>query len=185
MKRLIVTKENRGFTLIELLTALAIAGILAAIASPSMIGFVNKSRIRQAQADVFGILLDSQRNAIKNSGDCVVTLTPGVESTITSTCSPERRLSNAQLRHNGAESNGGGDQILEETNTLTFNFKGETTDAINASGDSTNLVIIISDRDGNRSYQRCIVISDGIGLVRQGQYPANEATTNPTECIAD
>lgn len=177
--------RDKGFTLLELLTALAIAGILAAIASPSFLSFVNKSRVRKAHADVFGLLLESQRNALKNSRDCVVTLTPGVEPTVNSTCSGDRPLSDAELSHNGAETNSNGDTILEDTNELTFNFKGETTNSINALGDNTNLVIVISDQDGSHNYQRCIVISDGIGLIRQGRYPSQDITFDPTECIAD
>lgn len=184
MKRLIATKD-KGFTLLELLTAIAIAGILAAIASPSFLGFVNKARIRKAHSDVFGLLLESQRNAVKNSRDCVVTLTPGLETTLTSTCSGDRTLSDAELSHNGAESNGGGDTILDVANELIFNFKGETQTSINGLGDSTNLVIIVSDQDGSHNYQKCIVVSDGIGLIRQGTYPSKDISLDPTECIAD
>ena len=49
------SKNVRGFTLIELLIAVAIAGILMAIAVPSYTNFVERSKMRAAQADLVSL----------------------------------------------------------------------------------------------------------------------------------
>lgn len=46
------TNRQEGFTLIELMSAVAIVGILAAIAYPSYQSYVEKTRRGQAQADL-------------------------------------------------------------------------------------------------------------------------------------
>ncbi len=48
-------KSNAGFTLVELMIALVIAAILAAIAIPSYTSFVERGKMRTAQADLVAL----------------------------------------------------------------------------------------------------------------------------------
>lgn len=50
-------KKATGFSLIELMVAIAIIGILASIALPSYQAYVEKSKLRAAQADVIALTL--------------------------------------------------------------------------------------------------------------------------------
>lgn len=55
--------KNSGFTLIELLVAIAVAGILAAIAAPSWLSFVQQRRLSAATDRVYQAVRAAQSEA--------------------------------------------------------------------------------------------------------------------------
>jgi prepilin-type N-terminal cleavage/methylation domain-containing protein len=157
-------QSEQGFTLIELIVVILLVGILSAIAAPGFLGSITQARVRDGQNLVRGALAEAQQEAIRKSKSCLVTIPNDVTNpTITGNCFilGNRRLNNLRIRHN---------------NTVTgnlFDFKGRTSDGL-----SNHLVIVISAVD-NYSYQKCIVVSDGLGLIRTGNYPRNDSG-NPT-----
>lgn len=57
-----------GLTLIELAIAVAVVGVLSAIAWPSYTGYLNRARVTQAKADISGIELLIARYGISSNG---------------------------------------------------------------------------------------------------------------------
>lgn len=173
MRHSTATKHPKqfGFTLMELLVATLMIGIMAAISAPGMIGFVNRSKVTSAHGELQGALNEIQREAIKRSTNCSVTL-PATNSSgtfsITSNCliTGTINLNQVRIRHN-----------LPSGNTFTFNFRGETQDSLTG-GDA---VIILSHQDSD-NFQKCIAISRGLGLIRIGNYPSNQTTVSINSC---
>jgi len=64
--------RNQGATLLEIIVALAIAGILAAIAIPRLLDFLQKQLLTQATNQVYQILRSVRSLAVKNSVNYVV-----------------------------------------------------------------------------------------------------------------
>jgi prepilin-type N-terminal cleavage/methylation domain-containing protein len=155
---------SKGFTLTEVLLTLLIVSILGAIASPSLLSWYNRTRVEAALDKIQGALQEAQRQAMRTSRECEVTLPLTVEPTLTSACfvSGDRQLQNISLS----------DGTTATEQTVTFNFKGRT---------DTNLTLRITAIDGAATVQpRCLLVSNGLGLVRTGLL--DQATTPPT-CV--
>lgn len=58
---------ERGFTFVELMVTVGIAGILAAVAAPSVSEMIARQRIKTAAADIFGSLMKARSEALKRN----------------------------------------------------------------------------------------------------------------------
>lgn len=154
-----VHRSDQGFTLIESLIIVLVIGILAAIAAPSFLATLNRSRVNDALAAVEGALKEAQREAVKRSTNCEVTL--GTNS-VTGPClvTGTRTLNNVNLRSSAS--------------TVEFSFKGNTT-----SGNT----IVLSNPDSSIN-QKCLAVAIGIGIMRTGKYQDNATGTDPDKCTS-
>jgi prepilin-type N-terminal cleavage/methylation domain-containing protein len=156
-------KKEQGFTLIETLATVMVLGVLAAISAPNLWEMYQQNYVSNAVNELRSKLQEAQRVAIRNSKDCSVTLPSSGASngTITSTClSNSLTLENSvTIRHN----------YSSPANTITFNYKGET---------STQGTIVLNL--ANVTEQKCLVTSIGLGLMRTGEYLSTETSGTPS-----
>ena len=162
-----IDRNNQGFTAIEILIVVLIMGILAAIAIPSFLAMNNKIKLNYALTSLRASIEEAQRNAIRNSNNCLVTLpTTGTSNpVVNSPCfiAGNLTLNNVMMRNN--------------LTSVTFNYRGDT-----ATSTATKGTIILS-MPNQMGEQKCLVISPGIGLIRTGNYAVNDTTgTDSNNC---
>jgi prepilin-type N-terminal cleavage/methylation domain-containing protein len=148
------TANCKGFTLIEISAVLVISGVLAAIATPSMIGMNARQTLKADMNRVKSALQEAQRNAIKKGSSCQVSLT--APNSITSPCFSEAVSLNSKTSFVSS---------LTGFNQVTFSFKGNLT--ANGTGSGERILIFSNTQT---SSQKCLAIATGIGIFRGGDY---------------
>ncbi len=170
-----IVSDEKGFTLIELLTGMLIVGILASISAPSFLGLINRGRVNEALNRTRGALQEAQREAIKKSNACNLTFSPsGQTVNITGGClvTGPREISQVTYRHTLANN--------DSANVIELDFKGVP--VANSFNDVQEVFVF----RGNGNYERCLVISQALGLIRVGTYDTsgiNDTSTDVTKCI--
>ncbi|NJN74705.1 MAG: hypothetical protein HC799_18905 [Limnothrix sp. RL_2_0] len=170
-----------------MLAIVTIIGVMSAIASPGMLGFLARSKVTAAQGELQNLLQEAQRSAIRESDSCSFTLpATGSKSsdqtdsvlTVSASCvgTGPQELEEVILRHNFADVSPTYDGTATFTAEL-FNYQGSTDDSlVIPSGQSSgNLIIVISTESDSTISQKCIVVSDGLGLIRAGNYSGDTA----------
>ena len=151
-------RASGGLTLSELVITIAMIGGLSAIAAPNMSRFLHKAKVEDALLRLQGALRETQNEAIRRNQSCTMTITPGVDQSISGDClvTGDRPLKGIQVFHNSA---GGASPW-----TVTFDSRGRNHNV----DDKGTIVLTIPGRP-NLAPQ-CLVLSIGIGLHRIGQY---------------
>ncbi len=70
------TKRKAGFTLVELMIAVAIIGIMAAVATPAFIAWLPNYRLKSAARDLYSALQNARLLAVKNNTTVQVVFGP-------------------------------------------------------------------------------------------------------------
>lgn len=157
LSRELSCESDRGFTLVEMLVVLIIVGVISAVASPNLLGLLNRYRVRQAKQTLVGAIKEAQRQAMRQGKVCRVSINSN-SNTITGT-PPDCLLSRRKIDDNiTIRSN-----IPGAIPNISFSFRGSTT--------KMGTIVLSS---ANTQLQECFVISLGTGIARTGTYTGNK-----------
>ena len=155
--------NHNGFTLIEMLAVTLIIGVIAAIAAPNLMALFSHHKVRNGMTIINGAIKEAQRQAIRQGIGCTVTINTAAR-TVTSnpaSCLAEQRNIDDSVQNTT-------DEVNIRTNLTT---PGGPADSIQFSAKGNTIsggtIVVSSDKTDT---QRCLVISNGLGLMRTGNY---------------
>lgn len=171
---------DQGFTIYEVTIIVVIISILAAIAIPSYLSTVNRNRLNNAMAQLRSALQEAQTEAIRKGIQCQVNINT---TTATITASPTSCLITGSRNLTTTSSSVGSNNstgVSIATNLsgtpprVTFSYKGTT----------TNSGVIVLHRTNGTGPMKCLAISNGIGIVRTGNYSGSNppSSINANSC---
>ena len=142
----VLKQKDNGFTLIEMIVTVVILGVLAAVAVPNLLGMYNRQRANAAIEQVEGAIKEAQRLAVRNGRSCAININNGTR-TISGGCLLSNRVFGDYVTLNSDQA------------AITFSSKGTTL---------TPATIRVTANNGN--VDRCLVLTNGVGLIRTGDY---------------
>ncbi|MGL5875459.1 MAG: GspH/FimT family pseudopilin [Xenococcaceae cyanobacterium] len=162
-----INKNSQGFTLIELLVVVIIVGIFAAIAIPNFLGLFSQVQVREGMGQVKGALKEAQRQAMRKGKRCKVkieTITIDGESRVRITTAEE-----AGFDYTGCLLS---DRILPIGIAIrtTTPFGSPPKIVFSHKGNTTQSGTIITYSPNNTDEKKCMTISNGLGIMREGDY---------------
>ena len=175
--------SNKGFTIVELLIVIAIVGVLASIAAPSALKWVDREKQNAYIRELISYLELVKKETRRWNGSCSL-------QTRNFSVNPFDSLTRKKIPVNGfTVTCNGMDQsikknitnrvpkidskVFQEVNQRIFSFtpKGH----LSIPGNQDSLVIIVGGRPDSNLYQKpkCIVLEAPIGMINTGIYQNN------------
>ena len=154
-----------GFTLIELFVVIIMVGILAAIAAPGWLGYMNRQRVSRARSDLAQIIQNAQTEAQQRNSTRVIRFSgaAGVSAAPTVQVNDETGVTTGREQSVGGEQNGS-IQLTANVQEFVFNYKGEV-DPVNPA-DLPYIVSVTSEFSNN---PRCIIVPTLLGGTVQAE----------------
>jgi prepilin-type N-terminal cleavage/methylation domain-containing protein len=171
-------KGDAGYTILELLVVVIMLGILASIAAPGWLGFINRQRVRTVNDRVFQSFRTAQSEAKRNKRDVTITFDK--------TGDPPKVTFNPPLATGGSEQKlDAGGEIKPGTIALTFN-RPDPTDSKKSSlvfdyqgnlttGTTTPFIVVVAPVGGGG--KQCAIVETLIGGMRTAE--GNDCPTLP------
>jgi len=156
----LTSSSTAGFTLLEALVVLIIVAILAGIAAPGWLAFLNRQRMNAVRSDLVDVLKEAQTTARQQRRDVTVSIVdPAVPSVSDGT----------------TQVLGGGDfpagtiqlsaYIEEDTNpavSVTFNYQGRPED-------EASVPFVFSISPTGVPAQRCVIVANLLGSLKTAE----------------
>jgi prepilin-type N-terminal cleavage/methylation domain-containing protein len=163
-----VPKKNKGFTLVEMVVTAVVVGVLAAVSVPNLLGLYNQNKVKEGLAQVEGALKEAQRQAMRRGKSCTVEIDI-TNSKIKNPSSGDGCLLSERILPEGTTLS---TSLTGTTKTITFSYKGNTTN-------SGTIVLTMN----NTERKKCLVISNGLGIMRTGDYDESVSGSMADKCI--
>jgi prepilin-type N-terminal cleavage/methylation domain-containing protein len=184
-------RDDRGFTLTEVLVVIIIAGVLAGIAAPSWLTFVDRQRMTAIRSELLLKVKEAQAKSLRTKTLQSVVIdnpNPGVTRPTVSVVQSSRDVTGALVigtADPGKKTLGGENssafvlQVLPSTATstapLTFNYGGTVESPKTALGSlvtSANnttalLMYRVKPRANSTSISACLIVDTLIGAIRE------------------
>jgi prepilin-type N-terminal cleavage/methylation domain-containing protein len=165
-----LAQGNKGFTLIEVLVSIVIIGIGATVAAPSFVTWLDNNKVDNALAQVEGAIKEAQSTSVRINQICRVTIEQTEVTATPSGCLPTgaRNLQTQGLQWSNANIETTGSGVAART-VITFSPRGTTPVTDN------DAVVVVHRRGAQGSRMKCLVISSGVGMIRVGNFQANNS----------
>ena len=175
-----MSNQEQGFSLIEMIITATIVGILAVVTAPSLVGLFNQNRVTEALIEVKGAIKEAQRQAIRRGKTCKIKFDEVTVqgksrhrvTTVTNADEPGSNYSGCLLR----------ERILPEVITLDTSLPGNTPKIIFSHRGNTTSSGTIALSTSEQGIQKCLVISNGLGIMRTGNYHPNASGSMAKKC---
>lgn len=179
-KQLFLRQQVAGFTLIETLIVITMVGVLAAIAAPSWVAFIDKQRLNTAQDQVLRVMREAQLQA-KNQKSCwevsfrdngtKVQWSTHLPSAVSDNCSTTA-VASSWIWNDLLEEKA--NRIAIDT-TTTLSSSNQPTGAYGIQFQFNGWVnglprkITLKTRNSSSSIKRCVIVSTILGAMRTAQ----------------
>jgi prepilin-type N-terminal cleavage/methylation domain-containing protein len=162
-----VRREDRGFTMIEIIVTVVVAGILMAVAVPSLLGLLSQTRVKDGLRQVEGSLKEAQRQAMRQGQTCKIIM-DAANNTIkpdptTPRCLSESKTISPDIKFKG--------DVADPANNATLINVSFTHKGINNMGART--IAIYREMNGvpvTNGVQKCVIITSNLGGIKSGIY---------------
>lgn len=153
--------STNGFTLIELLVVVVMTGVLASIAAPGWLAFINRQRVNAVRDEMLQIIQAAQSDAQRTNRRYVI----GINSTAGSAALTVGPAGGAGIRY---DLGSGPSRQKIKLNTTTASVTLTHAGAIDEATGASPLVIKVSTVDSSTP-PRCVVVTTLLGSLVTGE----------------